>query len=354
MDENRYDNVDDDSVYSPYPLDKPSWMPLWMWQDVHHRQRNQYSAEQSYSAQSNEQNAYSEYAFYGDDIEDIETAEENEDDLKGDSWIELNELATHDFDTEWEDDERWDEVSEMKTWEGTSIRRKCLHLWKHRLCLCQFLGWMDTNKYQCIYHHRSVHAMPSSLQQKVNHVRGHVSDTKRAPNVMFHQHYRHRIARAAPRTITRGRRRNRQVMNINHLPIVWHNHAMKHNVIDRPVKHRRTDVVDQSVQHHYHHVIDQTVQHHVHDIVHHPVQEDIHHIIHHPIRQDVYHTVEHYTDNVNHPQFVEEHVAGQGPQILRTLHRRGHGRGRNVVEHHFERVPEGAVFLKKSSQCVTL
>merc|ERR1719244_1156697 len=24
-----------------------------------------------------------------------------------------------------------------------------MHLWGDRLCLCQFLGWMDSNKYQC-------------------------------------------------------------------------------------------------------------------------------------------------------------------------------------------------------------
>merc|ERR1712087_750806 len=97
--------------------------------------------------------------------------------------IELSESATHAYDTEWEDDEHWDEVSEMKTWEGTAIQRKCLNLWKHRLCLCQFLGWMDTNKYQCIYHHQSMyHPVP---HQQYNRVHGHISNTKKEPRIIF-------------------------------------------------------------------------------------------------------------------------------------------------------------------------
>jgi len=349
----------------PYPPKHPSWMPLWMWQDVQSGQQQEQSA-----ANQEEMDDYDYYGddgyydqyydgYYGDEDsinydEDADAAEnESDDDLKGDSWIEMNELATHDFDDEWENDEHWDEVTEVKTWEGTSIRRKCLHLWKHRLCLCQFLGWMDTNKYQCIYHHRTYHtlSMPSPsvsvvrpstvhVHQKVNHVKGHESDTKAAPNVIYHVHHHDYNP-----TMIGPRSRGRHVMNINHLPIVWHNQAAIHNVIDEPEVHRRTDVVDKSVQHHFHHVVDQTVQHHVHDIVHHPIHEDIHHVIHHPIRQDVYHTVEHYPDTADHPQYVEEHVAGEGPQVLHSIrtaqiHHVDDRRHPNVVQHHFKEVPD--------------
>merc|ERR1719300_2079059 len=41
----------------------------------------------------------------------------------------------------------------MTATDGREIRRKCLHIWKGRLCLCQFLGWIDDGKkYHCTYH----------------------------------------------------------------------------------------------------------------------------------------------------------------------------------------------------------
>eukprot|EP01084_Bolivina_argentea_P213811 363032_1 len=33
---------------------------------------------------------------------------------------------------------------------GNQITRKCMNMWGHRLCLCQFLNWMDSHKYKCL------------------------------------------------------------------------------------------------------------------------------------------------------------------------------------------------------------
>eukprot|EP01083_Nonionella_stella_P066233 174216_1 len=205
------------------PVTKPNWIPLWMWQDMRERAQNEEISKLLYSAQQEEYDAdetydndedydneeyYEQYKdaldeyyensmlyedvnvedminlneVYEEQDEDIED-EEDEEYMKQNAWIEMSESATHDFDTEWDNDEHWDEISDIKTWEGTSIKRKCLHLWKHRLCLCQLLGWMDTNKYKCIYHHRT---WTPATEQRYNTVVGHESDTKKEPTVILH------------------------------------------------------------------------------------------------------------------------------------------------------------------------
>ena len=38
----------------------------------------------------------------------------------------------------------------VQTVHGNRVTRKCLHMWGQRLCLCQFLNWMDSHKYKCL------------------------------------------------------------------------------------------------------------------------------------------------------------------------------------------------------------
>merc|ERR1719334_2479525 len=65
-------------------------------------------------------------------------------------YLEIDEEANTDFDDEWDDASViWDEISEFTTSEGDRIGQKCMHMWGQRLCLCQFLGWMDSRKFQC-------------------------------------------------------------------------------------------------------------------------------------------------------------------------------------------------------------
>merc|ERR1712156_877190 len=71
------------------------------------------------------------------------------DEQDGSAWI-VSKDAVQDYDLQWENDEEWDEVaSEITTSGGNTLTRKCLHMWGQRLCLCQFLGWMDSHKYKC-------------------------------------------------------------------------------------------------------------------------------------------------------------------------------------------------------------
>merc|ERR1712048_42489 len=67
----------------------------------------------------------------------------------GSAWI-VSKDAVQDYDLQWENDEEWDEVaSQITTSGGNTLTRKCLHMWGQRLCLCQFLDWMDSHKYKC-------------------------------------------------------------------------------------------------------------------------------------------------------------------------------------------------------------
>merc|ERR1711933_325516 len=64
-------------------------------------------------------------------------------------WVVSND-AVDTYDQEWEDDAEWDEINDsIVTLHGNQITRKCMHMWGRRLCLCQFLGWMDSHKYKC-------------------------------------------------------------------------------------------------------------------------------------------------------------------------------------------------------------
>merc|ERR1712113_1087700 len=91
---------------------------------------------------------YDEYSDYNELYEDNE---EHLFDDNGEAWIVSNEAISSDYDTKWNNDDVWDEINNgIVTKTGTRISRKCLHMWGQRLCLCQFLDWMDSHKYKCI------------------------------------------------------------------------------------------------------------------------------------------------------------------------------------------------------------
>merc|ERR1712129_93991 len=64
-------------------------------------------------------------------------------------WLVTDTAADEEYDSLWADDANWEMVDEVDTFSGNKVQRKCLHMWGQRLCLCQFLGWMDSRKFQC-------------------------------------------------------------------------------------------------------------------------------------------------------------------------------------------------------------
>jgi len=237
------------------PKLKPNWLPVWMWQDIQTRRHTQHIsnmlfADRSGSA-SHAETAYA-YEYYDDDDDDDAKEEAQEMSMnmnmkQQDAWIEIDESATHDYDTQWEDDAHWDEVQEMRTWEGTAIRRKCLFLWRHRLCLCQFLGWLDTNKYKCIYHHqqyaprgRQLSPPPPMHPHHVSmpHPRPHALIDMHMPPPYHHPHYQHYQHYQHDQHYQHGpighyvhaHRRPRHVEYEPQHPIRWQ-HVLSHNLL---------------------------------------------------------------------------------------------------------------------------
>merc|ERR1712087_780750 len=65
-------------------------------------------------------------------------------------WLVTDVAADDQYDSLWENNDNWDEIDTVDTTlSGRTVRRKCLRMWGQRLCLCQFLGWMDSRKFQC-------------------------------------------------------------------------------------------------------------------------------------------------------------------------------------------------------------
>jgi len=123
----------------------------------------QFAADEMYDEEAQYDDEYGGYGYYEDlnfddiDIEEEAADEENAevqdqwfDDNDGMSWSVSNELIT-DYDTKWDQDEMWDEITpSVTTIHGNVITRKCLHMWGKRLCLCQFLNWIDSRRYKCL------------------------------------------------------------------------------------------------------------------------------------------------------------------------------------------------------------
>ena len=96
--------------------------------------------------------------YYDDDFEDdMEEEEEIEsvsdwwvDDDQNAEWV-VTDKAMDTYDDKWTDDAEWDSVSKrIQTKSGHLMTRKCLSMWGKRLCLCQFLDWIDGRKYKCL------------------------------------------------------------------------------------------------------------------------------------------------------------------------------------------------------------
>merc|ERR1712176_1545042 len=66
-------------------------------------------------------------------------------------WLILNE-AESEFDSEWEDNELWDEITpKITTKTGHVMKRKCMNIFGRKLCLCEFENWVrfGTTKHRC-------------------------------------------------------------------------------------------------------------------------------------------------------------------------------------------------------------
>merc|ERR1711990_461617 len=92
-------------------------------------------------------------SYFGDygeyDIEDIDLNDAESESISdkladgwydsddGEEWLILNE-AESEFDSEWEDNELWDEITpKITTKTGHVMKRKCMNIFGRKLCLCE-------------------------------------------------------------------------------------------------------------------------------------------------------------------------------------------------------------------------
>eukprot|EP01083_Nonionella_stella_P231852 818418_1 len=65
-------------------------------------------------------------------------------------WVVSSSAKVSADDVYWDDDEIWDDVSTVKTDNGHEVRRKCMqNMGGRRLCFCQFMSWIDAQRYDC-------------------------------------------------------------------------------------------------------------------------------------------------------------------------------------------------------------
>ena len=232
-----------------------------------------------------------------DDLEDEEEGDDEDytrdqwiDDADGSAWSVSNE-AISDYDTKWDDDEMWDEVTtSVATLGGHTITRKCLHMWGQRLCLCQFLNWLDSRKYKCLptqYTMHSYHTVESPMQSEG-------IDTS-----SFNDGGGPYYNDVTP----------------------WH-HQMTHEVVHTPTVVTTTHSVpgQQGTVHHFHHVVDRPVNVVQHRIIDQPVST-VHHIVEQPVNT-VHHFVHRGHPGIELPAGKQVHEYS-----IKTTHSVHRGRG---------------------------
>merc|ERR1712129_574243 len=64
-------------------------------------------------------------------------------------WMVSDIAADSQFDDIFDDDANWEQIDEIQTLNGNHLQRRCMHMWGQRLCLCQFMAFMDNRKFQC-------------------------------------------------------------------------------------------------------------------------------------------------------------------------------------------------------------
>merc|ERR1712228_616044 len=93
--------------------------------------------------------------------EDEDTAEEDAmDEFVDDdnSWVVTNE-ATNEYDIDWLDDSKWDEINTLVTLNARTLRKKCMNIFGRKLCLCQFIGFVEKKSPKRVCH-------PGKLKKK--------------------------------------------------------------------------------------------------------------------------------------------------------------------------------------------
>merc|ERR1712154_228588 len=89
---------------------------------------------------------YAENSETGDMDSDIEAMDQFFDAAHDANWVVTNEV-TSDYDTDWADAEKWTDVHHVITFSGHKLTKKCMNLFGRKLCLCEFIDFLEGQKH---------------------------------------------------------------------------------------------------------------------------------------------------------------------------------------------------------------
>merc|ERR1711874_718711 len=107
--------------------------------------------EDYYGDYDYDEEALSEYYYLAtaeDEDSTIDTMDQFYDDEHESQWVVTNEVTTE-YDHDWDDAEKWSDVDHVITFNGASLTKKCMNLFGRKLCLCQFIGFLEGQKHVC-------------------------------------------------------------------------------------------------------------------------------------------------------------------------------------------------------------
>eukprot|EP00487_Bulimina_marginata_P008281 TRINITY_DN30559_c0_g1_i1.p1 TRINITY_DN30559_c0_g1~~TRINITY_DN30559_c0_g1_i1.p1 ORF type:complete len:231 (-),score=55.82 TRINITY_DN30559_c0_g1_i1:197-814(-) len=90
-----------------------------------------------------EYDEYEEFDEYDDDeVEhDEDTMDKFFDEGNESEWI-VTSQVTNEYDADWEDDSKWDDIDQVITYSARKLKKKCMKVFGRKLCLCEFLEFV--------------------------------------------------------------------------------------------------------------------------------------------------------------------------------------------------------------------
>merc|ERR1712244_199196 len=88
-----------------------------------------------------------EYEYYYDDGEE-QAMDSFFDDQDLTEWVVTNEV-TDEYDADWLDDSKWDQIDQVITYSAKKLTKKCMNLFGRKLCLCEFMEFVAHKKHVC-------------------------------------------------------------------------------------------------------------------------------------------------------------------------------------------------------------
>eukprot|EP01084_Bolivina_argentea_P211348 359516_1 len=117
--------------------------------DIYDEYYDEYSDNNYYDDEYNDVYDDLDDLYYEDYLTEEDITDKWFDEIEGTEWQVTNVAFDDEYDELWANDNNWEQIDDIQTFNGNRLQRKCLHMWGQRLCLCQFLAFLDNRKFQC-------------------------------------------------------------------------------------------------------------------------------------------------------------------------------------------------------------